>query len=276
MPLPSLQAVIARDGLRADRRYGQNFLLDPNLNAKIVRAAGDLGQASVIEVGPGPGGLTRALLDTPLAELILIEADRRCAPALEEIRDADSRVRLIMADALSVDAAVLGAPPRHIIANLPYNVATPLLVRWLASASAFTGLTLMFQREVAARLAAAPASGAYGRLSVLCQWLCGVEIAFDVPARAFTPAPKVTSSLVHLTPRARPLAAAEFAMLERVTRAAFGQRRKMLRSSLKTLAVDPERLLAETAIDGRRRAETLTVPEFCALARAYRQLAAKH
>lgn len=268
-PLPPLREVIARHGLQARRTLGQNFLLDLNITRKIARLAGPLDRGTVIEVGPGPGGLTRALLAEGARRVIAIEADPRCAPALAEIAAAwPGRLETRITDALAEPLWHAGEPPRRIVANLPYNVATPLLVRWLAHARAFDSLTLMFQKEVAARLAAAPGSKAYGRLSVLSQWLCEVELLFDLPGRAFTPPPKVTSSVVQFRPRAEPLAKAEFGALERVLAAAFGQRRKMLRGSLKSLGGDQAALLDAAGIDGERRAESLSVVEFCALARA--------
>jgi 16S rRNA (adenine1518-N6/adenine1519-N6)-dimethyltransferase len=272
--LPPLREVIAQHGLAARKSLGQNFLLDGNLTDRIARAAGDLTETGVVEVGPGPGGLTRALLANGAREVVAIERDPRAVTALGDlVAVADGRLRLIEGDALDFDATALVAAPRAIVANLPYNVATPLLIGWLhalaASPDAFTGLTLMFQKEVAARLTAAPGSRTYGRLSVLVQWLCEARRLFDVPARAFTPPPKVTSSVVQLLPRPEPLGEADIASLEAVTRAAFGQRRKMLRSSLKALAGDVGALLEKAEIAGEARAETLSVAQFCALARAY-------
>ncbi len=266
--LPPLREVIAAHGLDARKGLGQHFLLDGNITAKIVRAAGDLTGVSVIEIGPGPGGLTRALLDSAATRVIAIERDQRCLAALASLQAAaGDRLALIHADALTVDAAGLGEAPRAIIANLPYNVGTALLTRWLNTAPAFRSLTLMFQREVAERLVAAPGSGAYGRLSVLCQWLCQAEIAFHLPARAFVPPPKVASSVVHLVPRSLPLDAPSQATVSSVTAAAFGQRRKMLRTALKPLG-DAEWLLEQAGIDGTRRAESLGIDAFLALARA--------
>ena len=268
-PLPPLRQVIARHGLRAKHSLGQHFLLDRNATARIAAAAGPLDGVQVIEIGPGPGGLTRALLDAGAARVVAVERDRRCLVALDELAAAyPGRLVIVAGDALEVDAAGLCPAPRKIVANLPYNVATALLLRWLAAPGAYLGLTLMFQREVAARLVAAPGSRAYGRLSVIPQWLCEVRILFHLPARAFTPPPKVASSLVGLTPRPAPLEPASRPALERVTAAAFGQRRKMLRSSLKTLGVDAGALIAAAGIDPTARAETLDVAQFCALARA--------
>ena len=268
--LPPLREVIARHGLSTRRSLGQHFLLDLNLTRRIARAAGDLSAGTVIEIGPGPGGLTRALLETGAQHLIAIERDERCTDALAELAAAyPGRLTVMMADALDVDAGNLGAPPRRIVANLPYNVATPLLLRWLATIDGFAGLTLMFQKEVALRLTAAPRSKDYGRLSVITQWLTEPRRLFDIPARAFTPPPKVVSTVVLLTPRPAPLAPADRAVLERVTAAAFGQRRKMLRQSLKSLTPDPAALLAQAGVTETARAEELTVPQFCALARAF-------
>jgi 16S rRNA (adenine1518-N6/adenine1519-N6)-dimethyltransferase len=263
-----LREVIARHGIAARRSLGQNFILDLNLTGRIARAAGPLGSATVIEIGPGPGGLTRALLAEGAREVVAIERDPRCLAALEEVAQAfPGRLRLVPGDALEIDPVELGPAPRKIVANLPYNIATVLLLRWLARFEAFESLTLMFQREVADRLVAAPRSAAYGRLSVMTQWLTEPKIVFDVPPRAFVPAPKVTSSVVRLIPRPEPLAPADRLTLERVTAAAFGQRRKMLRSSLKSLGVPLDALLEMAAVSPTARAEELNVPEFCALAR---------
>jgi len=267
--LEPLRAVIARHGLRARKRLGQHFLLDLNLTRRVARAAGDLAGVSVIEIGAGPGGLTRALLETGAREVVAIERDPRCLAALGELAEASAgRLRVIDGDALSIDPATLAPAPRQIVANLPYNIATRLLTDWLGDAVAYRRFTLMFQREVAVRLAAAPGGRDFGRLSVLVQWLCAARILFDVPARAFTPPPKVTSTVIELIPRAAPLAPARRERLEQVTAAAFGQRRKMLRASLKQLGRDTPALLDAAGISGTVRAETLSVAEFCALARA--------
>jgi 16S rRNA (adenine1518-N6/adenine1519-N6)-dimethyltransferase len=223
----------------------------------------------VIEVGPGPGGLTRALLAEGAQRLVAIERDRRCLAALEELAAAyPGRLDLVEGDALALDPAALCPPPRKIVANLPYNIATALLLRWLDNIGAYESLTLMFQREVAERLVARPRNSAYGRLSIIVQWLCEAKVLFDVPGRAFVPPPKVTSSVVQLIPRPAPLAPADKATLERVTAAAFGQRRKMLRASLKSLGVPPEPLLASAGVAPTARAEELSVADFCALARS--------
>ncbi len=270
-----LRDVIHAHGLIARRSLGQHFLLDLQLTGRIARAAGDLDQGTVIEVGPGPGGLTRALLGAGARHVVAIERDPRFRDLLEPLAEAcPGRLTLIEADALEVDVHRLGVAPRRIVANLPYHVATPLLLSWLAQVDAFASLTLMFQKEVAERLLARPRSTSYGRLSVAAQWRARVRRLFDVDPRAFVPPPKVVSTLVQLTPLSEPLAPAEPAALEQVTAAAFGQRRKMLRSSLRALGVDPAALLARTDIDGRRRAEELSVEEFCALARAFTALRA--
>jgi len=269
--LPPLRDIIKRHGIAAKRSLGQNFILDLNVTRRIARAAGPLDAGTVIEVGPGPGGLTRALLEEGAAHIVAIERDRRCLAALGELAAAyPGRLELVEGDALKLDPAALTPPPRRIVANLPYNIATALLLRWLDRIGDYQSLTLMFQREVAERLVAQPRSPAYGRLSVIVQWLTEPKILFDLPPRAFVPSPKVTSSVVSLTPRATSLAPAEKGALERVTAAAFGQRRKMLRSSLKTLAVPVEPLFVSTGISPTARAEELAVADFCALARALR------
>jgi 16S rRNA (adenine1518-N6/adenine1519-N6)-dimethyltransferase len=222
----------------------------------------------VIEIGPGPGGLTRALLAEGARRVVAIERDPRCLAALGALAAAyPGRLELVDGDALTLDPATLTEPPRKIVANLPYNIATALLLRWLDRIGDYDSLTLMFQREVAERLVATPRQPAYGRLSVVVQWLCEPRILFDLPPRAFMPPPKVISTLVALVPRPAPLAPAAKSVLERVTAAAFGQRRKMLRASLKSLGVPPEPLLAAAGIPPTARAEELSVVEFCALAR---------
>ncbi|HEY8014174.1 MAG TPA: 16S rRNA (adenine(1518)-N(6)/adenine(1519)-N(6))-dimethyltransferase RsmA [Dongiaceae bacterium] len=269
--LPPLREVIARYGLDARRSLGQHFLLDLNLTGRIARAAGELGPGTTIEIGPGPGGLTRALLAHGAERVIAIERDERCLPALRDIAEAfPGRLEIRHADALRIDADRLGDGPRRIVANLPYNVATALLLRWLATPERFERMVLMFQREVADRLVALPRRKDYGRLAVAAQWRCRATRLFDIPPRAFTPPPKVTSSVVELVPLAAPLAPADPALMERVTAAAFGQRRKMLRQSLRALGGDPAALLAAAGIAPTRRAEELTIAEFAALAEALR------
>lgn len=228
----------------------------------------------MLEVGPGPGGLTRALLAAGAARVIAIERDPRCVAALGELADlAGGRLEVIEADALTYDLAGLGADRAVVVANLPYNIGTALLLKWLDQIERLETLTLMFQREVAERLAAAPGTGTYGRLSVIVQWLCEVRIVMHLPARAFVPPPQVASSVVHLRPRARPLAPADKGALERVLAAAFGQRRKMLRASLKSLSADPGRLLDAAGVPATARAEEIDVAGFCGLARSYQALA---
>ncbi len=278
-PLPPLREVIQRHGLGARKSLGQHFLLDANLTDRIARAAGDLSGRTVIEVGPGPGGLTRSLLASPAAQVIAIEKDARCIAALAELQEAfPGRLHIHEGDALEIKVAdiVAGNPqvagPPVIVANLPYNISTALLIGWLQEiavrADVLAGMVLMFQKEVAQRLLAEPGGKSYGRLSVLTQWLCQGRSLFDVPRQAFTPPPKVTSAIVELIPRPEPLFEAEISALERVTAAAFGQRRKMLRQSLKTLGGDAKALLQACGIAETARAETLGVEAFCALARA--------
>jgi len=270
--LPPLGEVIAAHGLAAKKSLGQNFLLDLNLTRRIARASGPLAGATVVEIGPGPGGLTRALLIEGAAKVIAVERDARCMPALAEIAARwPGRLTVLEGDALAIDLAphLAGAPAR-IVANLPYNVGTELLVRWLTPPGWppwWQSLTLMFQREVAERIVAAPGTKAYGRLSVLAQWRAAARIAFDVGPRAFTPPPKVTSSVVHLVPGPAPDGVAA-EVLERLTRAAFSQRRKMLRQSLKALGAAGPAALQAAGIDPTRRAETLSVGDFLDLARA--------
>jgi len=275
--LPPLREVIAAHGLLARKSLGQHFLLDINLTRRIARAAGDLAGATVIEIGPGPGGLTRALLLEGASRVIAIERDARCVRALAELAAAfPGRLEIMAGDALEINSCALAreaGPPVLVVANLPYNIATPLILSWLRDVRAFASLTLMLQKEVAERLAAPPRTKAYGRLSVMCQWRCEVKTLFDVPARAFTPPPKVTSTVVQLVPRPEPVAEADAGDLERVVAAAFGQRRKMLRAALKPLAsqagIDPAALAAAAGVAPTARAEELDVAAFCALARAY-------
>ena len=269
--LPPLRLVIEKHGIAPTKALGQNFLLDLNLTRKVARGAGNLKGVTVMEVGPGPGGLTRALLIEG-ANVIAIERDQRCIPALEEIAaHYPGRLQIMSADALAINPADILPKDGSgkIISNLPYNIGTELLTRWVAIEQwppCWASLTLMFQREVAERIAATPDDDAYGRLGVLCGWRTEAHILFDIPARAFTPPPKVTSSVVHLLPRAVPLAA-ELGAFETITRNAFGQRRKMLRQSLKP--VGGEALLQAANIEATRRAETLSVAEFVELANAY-------
>ena len=270
--LPPLREVIAKYDLAARRALGQNFLLDLNLTAKIARAAGELSAGTTIEIGPGPGGLTRALLSHGARELIAIERDARCLGALAEIAAAyPGRLTVIEGDALTVDCARLGTVPRRIVANLPYNIATPLIIKWMQQGAAFASLTVMVQKEVADRLIATPRTKDYGRLSVLAQFLAKPRRLFDLPPRAFVPAPKVTSTVIELLPLPEPAFPARLADLERATQAAFGQRRKMLRQSLRSLGGNTEALMAAAEITPTARAEELTVAQFAALARALEQ-----
>jgi len=266
--LPPLREVIARHGLAASKALGQNFLLDAQLLARIARIPGDLTDAEVLEVGPGPGGLTRALLAAG-ARVTAIERDRRCIPALAELGEAyPGRLRVIEDDALTVDARALFEGRPHIASNLPYNIGTALLVRWLSAEWRpwWQSLTLMFQREVADRIVARAGDDAYGRLAVLAQWRATAKLAMPVHRSAFTPPPKVMSAVVHITPDDAPEGVV-FATLERLTAAAFGQRRKMLRQSLKSVPGALE-ALERVGIDSSRRAETVSIEQFVALARA--------
>lgn len=280
--LPPLREVVARHGLGAKKALGQNFLFDLNLTAKIARAAGPLEGATILEIGPGPGGLTRALLAQGARLVIAVERDERCLPALEEIAaHYPGRLAVLHDDALAIDPDALvraqePAGPARICANLPYNVATALLAKWIEAEPwppVFDRYVLMFQKEVALRIVATPQERAdYGRLAVLCGWRTKARILFDVPPAAFTPPPKVVSSVVELVPWAAPLPC-DARALSRVTQAAFGQRRKMLRQSLKALGADAGALLAAAGVDGARRAEEVDVAGFVALARALTALA---
>lgn len=277
--LPPLREVIGTHGLDAKRSLGQNFLLDLNLTAKIARSAAPLEGHVVVEVGPGPGGLTRGLLASGADKVIAIEKDSRCLPALAEIADHyPGRLEVIEGDALKVDFAALSdGKPIKIVANLPYNVGTQLLLSWIACPDwppFWTSLTLMFQREVGERIVAKPGSKAYGRLGVLAGWRCETRLLFDVPPQAFTPPPKVTSAIVQLTPRAAP-APCSLKMLEKVTAAAFGQRRKMLRASLKRLGTPPEPVLEAAGLTPTARAEEIDVDGFVRLANAYEEAKGK-
>ena len=264
--LPPLREVISRFGLAPKKNLGQNFLFDLNLTRRIARSAAPLEGCTIVEVGPGPGGLTRALLLEGATDIIAIERDARAIAALAEVAAAyPGCLRIIEGDALEADWTALVKGPAKIVANLPYNIATPLLIGWLTAPWA-ASMTLMFQKEVAERIVAKPGSKAFGRLSVLCQHLCETKKLFDVNRSAFTPPPKVTSSIVQFIPRAAPSPPCQIALLEKVTASAFGQRRKMLRSSLKTLVPDPEALLARARINPELRAEQLPVEAFARLA----------
>jgi 16S rRNA (adenine1518-N6/adenine1519-N6)-dimethyltransferase len=268
--LPPLREVIARHGLRAKKELGQNFLFDLNLTRRIARAALPLDGQTVIEVGPGPGGLTRALLIEGASRIVAVERDERALPALAEIAAAyPGRIEIVFGDALKTDWAALADSPAKVVANLPYNIATALLVRWLTEESWppwYQSLTLTLQREVADRIIAGPGGKAYGRLSILAQWRAEASRLFDIGPKAFTPPPKVTSSVVQIVPRRQTEASCRTGDLERVTRLAFGQRRKKLRTSLRPLASDPDAALSEAGIDPNLRAEQLSVADFCRLA----------
>ncbi len=266
--LPPLREIIARHGLAARRALGQHFLNDLNLTRRIARAAGPLDAGTTIEIGPGPGGLTRALLEQG-ATVLAVELDRRCIAALAELAAAyPGRLTVIEGDARRIDLLAQVPPPRRVVANLPYNVATPLIVGWVRDIASYECLTLMVQKEVAERIVAAPRTPSYGRLGALVGWRAEARRLFDVDPRAFTPPPRVTSSVVRIVPRAMPLADADFAAFERVTAAAFGQRRKMLRSALASLGGDPLALLAEAGVPPTARAEELPIEALCAIARA--------
>ena len=270
--LPPLREVIATHNLRAKKSLGQNFLLDLNLTTKIARIAGDLSACDVLEIGPGPGGLTRGLLAEEARRVVAIEKDARCLPALAEIAAAyPDRLTVLNDDALAVDWAAHLKPPIRIVANLPYNVGTELLIRWLIPPvwpPQWSSLTLMFQREVAERIIAREGSKAYSRLAVLAQWRCEARIALNLPPEAFTPPPKVSSAVVHLTALEAPKFPANQKVLERVVAKAFNQRRKMLRASLKGLCPDIEDRILAAGLRPTDRAETVSLEGFCALARA--------
>lgn len=270
-PLPPLRDVIERHDLRARKSLGQNFLLDLNLTAKIARQAGDLSACDVLEIGPGPGGLTRGLLSEGARKVLAIEKDARCLPALAEIADAyPNRLDVIEGDALAIDPLAHLTPPIRVASNLPYNVGTELLIRWLTPKQwppFWDSLTLMFQREVAQRITAETGSKAYGRLAILSQWRCDARIVLHLPPEAFCPPPKVSSAVVHLKMLPEPRFPADFKTLEHVVAAAFNQRRKMLRSSLKSVSPDIEDMLAAAGIKPTERAEQVSLEKFCALAR---------
>ena len=273
--LPPLRQVIATHRLSARKALGQNFLLDLNLTAKIARVAGDLSEVDVLEVGPGPGGLTRGLLAEGARRVVAVEKDARCLPALAEIGAAyPGRLTVLNDDALEIDWQGATTAPRKIVANLPYNVGTELLVRWLTPQDwppPWESLTLMFQREVAERIVAQPGGKAYGRLAVLAQWRCEVRIAMTLPPEAFTPPPKVHSAVVHLNALPEPRFEADPKILSRVVKAAFAQRRKMLRAALKGTVPDLEDRLLSAGLNPTDRAERVPIEGFCALARAFTQ-----
>lgn len=275
-PLPPLRDVIRDYDLRASKVLGQNFILDLNLTRRIARTAGQSGSSplnKILEIGPGPGGLTRGLLMESADHVTVIEADERFHPALEDISKAyPDKLSVVMGDALKINPNEIFEGGYKIVANLPYNIATPLLIKWLSqSPIRWDSLTLMFQKEVAQRICAQPGDDAYGRLAVLSNWLADTTIEFDISTDVFVPPPKVTSTIVTLVPREQPLAEADLSILEKVTAAAFGQRRKMLRASLKQITPEAESILLACNIDPTRRAETLTIEEFCALSRALKE-----
>ena len=267
--LPPLKDVISKYEIRAKKSLGQNFLLDLNLTSKIARYAGNLKQSDVLEIGPGPGGLTRSLLNEGARQVVSIEKDNRCIAALEEIQSLfPGRLRLLQGDALSMNVSQYLTDPIKIIANLPYNIGTELLVRWLNSKnwpSFWQSMTLMFQKEVANRIVAHPGSKAYGRLSVMSQWRCNTKIAFNIPATAFTPPPKVESAVVHFEALNEPKFPAEVDKLEFVVSKAFNQRRKMLRGALKGHFINVEEGLFSIGVLPTKRAENITVQEYCAM-----------
>jgi 16S rRNA (adenine1518-N6/adenine1519-N6)-dimethyltransferase len=269
--LPPLREVIATHGLSARKALGQNFLMDLNLTAKTARRAGSLADHDVLEIGPGPGGLTRALLMEGARHVVAIERDQRCLPALADIADAwPGRLTVLSGDALALDPSDHLTPPVRVVANLPYNVGTELLVRWLTPPvwpPFWASLTLMFQKEVAERIVARPGGKAYGRLALLAQWRADPKLVLELPARAFTPPPKVDSAVVHLEALAAPRYPADPAILSRVVALAFGQRRKMLRASLRPLGGDVEALLTEAGIRPTDRAEQIPLEAFCRLSR---------
>lgn len=268
--LPPLRKLVEKYGLAADKSLGQHFLFDGNITDKIVRAANLPKGAVVLEIGPGPGGLTRSLLASEIASVIAVEKDARCVRALTEslLPISGDRLRLVNEDALRVEFETLVPHGTHIVANLPYNVGTELLLRFLKTPTHFGSLTLMFQREVAERIAATPGTKSYGRLAIFCQWLCEVVSQFDLPPSVFVPPPSVTSSVITLIPRKAPLYPATRAVLERLTQQLFSQRRKMLRSSLRGLVSDPIALLNACSVNPTARPETLPIEIFCRLAKA--------
>lgn len=269
--LAPLKDIIRDNDLRAEKKLGQNFLLDLNLTDKIVRCAGNISGLNIIEIGPGPGGLTRSILNYDIKKLIAIEYDTRAIAALSSLQNlAKEKLDVIHGDALNTNLSDVSEQPRAIIANLPYNIATPLLINWLAQIRAdhnvFQSMTLMFQREVAERIVAKTGDKEYGRLAVLCQWLCDVKICFDVPASAFTPPPKVTSSIVHFKPKILDNDAPAFKDIEKITAAAFGQRRKMIRTTLKNY----KDLFDKVGLVETLRAENITPAQFIELAKLYK------
>ena len=267
--LPPLAVVVEKYDLTPNKSWGQNFIFDLNLTRKIARAANLSSNETIFEIGPGPGALTRALFIEGARKIIAIEKDKRAITALSELVDiCNGKLELISDDALKVPINKMGVLPRRIVANLPYNIATQLLLNWLLTPNAFEAITVMVQKEVAMRICAKPGSSNYGRLSIIMQWLACPKMLFDIPASAFHPKPKVTSTLLEIIPRAQPLFPAKRQILEKITGQAFGQRRKMLRSSLKNVGGDD--LLLATNIDPTLRPENLSIEDFCRLAQAYK------
>jgi len=267
--LPPLAVVVEKYDLTPNKSWGQNFIFDLNLTRKIARAANLSSNETVFEIGPGPGALTRALFIEGAGKIIAIERDKRAITALSELVDiCNGKLELISDDALKVPINKMGVLPRRIVANLPYNIATQLLLNWLLTPNAFKAITVMVQKEVAMRICANPGNSTYGRLSIITQWLACPKMLFDIPASAFHPKPKVTSTLLEIIPRAQPLFPAKRQILEKITAHAFGQRRKMLRSSLKKIGGDD--LLLATNIDPTLRPENLSIEDFCRLAQAYK------
>lgn len=270
LALPPLKEVVISLGIDPKKALGQNFLFDLNLTKRIARAAGDLKSHTIIEIGPGPGGLTRALLEEGAEKIVVIEQDSRCIPALNEINQFyHNKLFILNQDALLYKEEDLNKTDIKIIANLPYNIATVLLFKWLDKIHLFSSLTLMFQKEVADRIIAQPGCKAYGRLSVMTQFLCKVEHQFDINPQAFYPPPKVTSSVLNIYPRKQPFSAIKKSSLELICKLVFNQRRKTLRVSLKQLVDNPERLLQQANIDSSLRPEQLTLEQFCQLTEAY-------
>lgn len=270
LSLPTLQETVKKFGVRTKKSLGQNFLFDLNLTAKIAKSAGNLKDSTIIEIGPGPGGLTRALLLTEAKKIIVIEQDSRCISILKELQNiVGDRLEIIEGDALEIKEEEILKEKAKIIANLPYNIATELLFKWIDKIELFNSFTLMFQKEVADRITSLPGNKTYGRLSVMVQWLCETSRQFDISPEAFYPPPKVTSSVITITPRTEPLATAKKEILEKICKATFGQRRKTLRASLKQISDEPETLLNVACIEETLRPEQIDVKQFCALARAF-------
>ncbi len=271
--LPPIREIISTHNLKTRKTLGQHFLLDLNLTDKIARCAGNISDGTVFEIGPGPGSLTRSLLKAGARRVVAIERDPRCINALTGlINAAAGRLTVVEGDAQHIDLTELGPPPRRIVANLPYNISTVLLTNWISKGNAFKTMTLMFQNEVARRIVASPGTKVYGRLSVVCNWRAQTDFLFKVPARPFTPPPKVSSALVSIKPHTSSSDTIEISDLEKVTSAAFGQRRKMLRSSLKTLDCNTSTLLSSAQIDPTKRAEELTIEDYTRLAEGFSHL----